>query len=91
MKHILMNTYANSVKNMTHSTQNFCNNEYYKSFTPDRILKSLDLLVIFITSAQAIIFKNGTIMSLSIFNIIAWWKFLKLSYKFINNIIEIWK
>lgn len=64
---------------------------YFAPFINPRITESLELLVEFISQSYVVVFKNGKVMKLSIFNIIAWWQFLKLSYSFITKLVSIWK
>lgn len=64
---------------------------YVAPFINHRITESLELLVEFISQSYVVVFKDGKVMKLSIFNIIAWWQFLKLSYSFITKLVSIWK
>lgn len=83
--------YGNAKMNLLESSEKFTNNEYIKSFIPEQITKSIEELVAYFISAQDLVFKDGKIIKLSIFNIISWWKFLKLSYGFVTKIVDIWK
>ena len=64
---------------------------YISNLIPSKITESLELLVAFIIEAQSSIFKDGKVLKLSLFNIFSWWSFLKVTYKFISKLVEIWK
>jgi len=64
---------------------------YIGSLIPSKITESLELLVTFIIEAQSSIFKDGKVLKLSLFNVFSWWSFLKVTYKFISKLVEIWK
>lgn len=85
------NEYSSAHTNMFLKVDKFTGNKYTKNTIPDNIVKTLDLIVDFVGSSQGFLFKDGKLMSLSIFNVFAWWKFLKLSYNLIKELIEIWK
>jgi len=83
--------YVEAVDNYNNETTKFINNEYFKTFIPNKILETIEYLSVFLFASQKIIFKDGKLMKLSLLNIIAWWKFLKLAYKLVNDIAKIWK
>ncbi len=83
--------YGNAKLNLIEGCNDFTQNNFVASLIPDKILKSIDLLVAFFIASQSLIFKGGKLMKLSVLNIVAWWKFLKLSYQFIKDIVQIWK
>lgn len=83
--------YGSAKINLLTSSKDFTNNNYIKSFIPNQISKSIEELVSYFLAAQSLVFDKGKIIKLSIFNLIAWYKFLKLSYKFVTKIVEIWK
>lgn len=59
--------------------------------TSERLNDTLKLVLIFITESRSILFKDGKMIKLSLFNIVSFVKFVKLSYQFIRDIIEKWK
>ena len=83
--------YGNAKLNLIDGCNDFTQNTLIRSFIPDKITKSIDLLVAYFIAAQSLVFSNGKVIKLSLFNIVAWWKFLKLSYQFIKDIVQIWK
>lgn len=83
--------YGSARANMIVGIDKFTHNEYLKTLIPENVVKTLDLIVSFVGASQSIIFRDGKLMSLSLFNIFAWWKFLKLSYELVKNLIEVWK
>jgi hypothetical protein len=83
--------YSSATANMVVSIEKFITNKYVKDFIPEQILKSLELLVIFFKDAKYTIFIEGKILSLTIWNVIRWYKFAKLAHKFVKDLYEIWK
>ena len=83
--------YSGAQANMVQGIEKFINDKFVKSFIPDQILKSLELLIAFFKEAKHSVFIDGKILSLTIWNIVRWWKFIKLSRKFINDLYETWK
>lgn len=56
-----------------------------------KAIDTLKMLLIFIDEAKSILFKDGKIITLSIYNIISLYRLAKLSYHFIKQVIEQWK
>lgn len=83
--------YGNAKMNLIDSCEKFVTNDYFKSFLPDNIVKSVELLVAYFIAAQGLIFKGDKLMKLSLLNIVSWWRFLKLSYKFVKDVVDVWK
>ena len=83
--------FSSAIENYNEASKKFVNHEYYKSFIPDQILETIEYLSVFLFASQKLIFKDGQLMKLSFLNIFAWWKFLKLSYKLVNDIAKVWK
>jgi hypothetical protein len=83
--------YGNAKMNLIDSCDKFVTNDYFKSFLPDNIVKSVELLVAYFIAAQGLIFKGDKLMKLSLLNIVSWWRFLRLSYKFVKDVVEVWK
>jgi hypothetical protein len=83
--------YSNAKMNLIDSCNSFVTNNYFKSFLPDKIVKSVELLVAYFVAAQALIFKGDKLMKLSLVHIVSWWRFLKLSYQFIKDVVAVWK
>jgi hypothetical protein len=83
--------YGSAKLNLIDGCNDFTQNDFIKSIIPDKITKSIDLLVAYFITAQSLIFKDLKVVKLSLLNIVSWWKFLKLSYKFIKDIVEVWK
>lgn len=76
---------------MEDGIKKFTGNEYFKSLIPPNIVITLELSVAYITGARELIFVGGKLKSLSLLNIVTWWKFIKMSRKFIMNVVETWK
>lgn len=83
--------YNSAVENYNEASKKFVNNEYFKSFIPKEILETIEYLSVFLFTSQKLIFKDDKLMKLSLLNIIDWWKFLKLSYKLVQDIAKVWK
>ena len=83
--------YGNAKMNMIDSCEKFVTNDYFKTFLPDKIVKSVELLVAYFIAAQGLIFKGDKLMKLSLLNIVSWWRFLRLSYQFIKDVVDVWK
>jgi hypothetical protein len=83
--------YGNAKMNLIDSCDKFVTNDYFKTFLPDNIVKSVELLVAYFIAAQGLIFKGDKLMKLSLLNIVSWWRFLRLSYQFIKDVVEVWK
>ena len=83
--------YGNAKMNLIDSCDKFVTNSYFKTFLPDNIVKSVELLVAYFIAAQSLIFKGDKLMKLSLVHIVSWWRFLKLSYQFIKDVVAVWK
>jgi len=83
--------FTNSKINMEMGIIGFSTNKLLKSFIPEKINLTLNLLLNYWNTISIAIFKSGKLLSLSIFNLIAWYHFVKVSYVFIKNMYQIWK
>ena len=83
--------YQKASSHISNEVQLLTKGSYISNLIPSKITESLELLVAFIIEAQSSIFKDGKVLKLSLFNIFSWWSFLKVTYKFISKLVEIWK
>lgn len=83
--------FTNSKINMEMGISSFTTNKLIKSIIPEKIILTLDLLLDYWDVISISIFKSGKIFSLSIFNFLVWYNFVKVSYLFIENMYKIWK
>lgn len=82
--------YDKAVINLTQKKEALADS-YIGKWIPRDIELTMIELVLYITVAKDLLFFNDKLLPLSIFNIIKWWRFLKITYAFIKKIIEIWK
>jgi hypothetical protein len=57
----------------------------------DKIAKTLELLLNFFDKSKYHIFNEGKLLNLKIWNILRYWKFIKLAHQFIKDLVQIWK
>lgn len=84
-------TFNTAGSNMVSGIKAFINNEYLKSLIPKPIVDTLNLTMEYYLNSKALIFVGGKLKALNLLNIVTWWKFVKYSKKFIEQIVEIWK
>ena len=77
--------------NMTSGIKSFIENEYWKSIIPKPIVATLTLIMDYYLGSKALIFVGGKLKALNLLNIVTWWKFVKSSKKFIEDMVAIWK
>ena len=83
--------YNTAASNMSSGILSFIENEYFKSLIPKQISDTLSLILEYFNSSKALIFSGGKIKTLSLLNIVIWYKFIKSSRKFIIDMVAIWK
>lgn len=83
--------YGNAQAELNIGIEKFIKNKYIQSIIPDQVTLTLELLIEFISVAKDAIFRDGQILQLSVWNILRWWKFLKLAHEFVKSIINVWK
>lgn len=85
------NNYTSATTNMSYGINLFIKNEYFKTIIPPQIVKTLECIYAYILCSRELLFSNGKLKSLSLLNIIVWWKFIKWSRQFVLDMITIWK
>jgi hypothetical protein len=56
-----------------------------------KFMNTMDLVAKHVLEIIGLMFKNGNLVKLNLFNIFIYIKFAKLSYNFVLELLEIWK
>jgi hypothetical protein len=83
--------YSTASANMMMGIEDFINNKFVKDFIPKQILESLQLLIAFFNESKYHVFVEGKLLNLSVWNVLRWYKFIKIAHKFVRDLVEIWK
>jgi len=84
-------TYSTASANMMMGIEGFIDNKFVKDFIPKQILDSLQLLIVFFNESKYHVFVEGKLLNLSLWNVLRWYKFIKIAHKFVKDLVEIWK
>lgn len=88
---MIESSYNIAAGQMNENVNKFIENKFIESLIPDEIKLTLKLTIEFFTNSKGVIFNDGQLKKLTVFNIIAWLKFLKLAYRYVDELYKIWK
>lgn len=83
--------YSSAQANIETDIRKFLNDKYIKALIPEKVSKTLILILDFLNASKDLLFVEGKIKGLNFLNFISWYKFVKVARLFVIDVIEIWK
>jgi hypothetical protein len=83
--------YSSAQANIETDVRKFLNDKYIKALIPEKVSKTLILILDFLQSSKDLLFVEGNIKRLNLLNVMSWFRFVKVARLFVIDVIEIWK
>lgn len=83
--------YSSAQANIDTDIRKFINNKYIKALIPEKVSRTLILILNFLQSSKDLLFVEGKIKGLNFINFISWFRFVKVARLFVIDVIEVWK
>jgi hypothetical protein len=83
--------YNSSKTNIDQGIKEFLDDKFVKALIPDKVSRTLILILEFLDASKNLLFVSGTIKRLNLVNVVSWFRFVKVARLFVIDVINVWK
>jgi hypothetical protein len=83
--------YGLAQANIQTDIRKFINDKYIKALIPEKVSKTLTLILDFLQASKDLLFVSGSIKKLNLLNVVSWFRFVKVARLFVIDVITVWK